>query len=259
MERGLSNQTLFFVEKIDYFRVMGGQKKITIAIDGFSACGKSTLAKALAKALYYVFIDSGSMYRCVALYAIENNLLDENKKPNEALISKQLESISINFIRIPDSYSNQVILNEKDVTERIRQSDVAAIVSEIAVFEQVRTYLVKQQQKLGEKGGIVMDGRDVGTVVFPKAELKLFVTADAEVRAQRRFLEQQAKGISESLDSIKANLAHRDELDLTRKIGPLKQADDAIVIDNTNLSEEQQLAMALNLVTEQINCLKTID
>lgn len=232
---------------------MEHSQRITIAIDGFSACGKSTLAKALAKKLDYVFIDSGSMYRCVALYAIENKLFDESGKPDSTKIIEALSKIQISFKKIPESFSNKVFLNEQDVSEKIRMANVASIVSDIATIAEVRSFLVSQQQALGKNGGIIMDGRDVGTVVFPAAELKIFVTADPEVRAQRRFLEQQAKGSSETIEEVRSNLAHRDHLDLTRAIGPLKQAEDAVVLDNSDLSEIEQLEFALKLVGSRIH------
>lgn len=226
-------------------------QKITIAIDGYSSCGKSTLAKALAQKLDYIFIDSGAMYRCVALFALENDLLI-NGLPNEKELIKHLDQIQISFGEQNEKGNRPIILNGKDVSEEIRELKVANIVSEVATIEAVRVFLVKQQQALGEQGGVVMDGRDIGTVVFPNAALKLFITADTDTRAMRRFLELQAKGEQNSISEIKANLSHRDHLDTTRKISPLKQADDAIVIDNSKLNQQEQLELALEFVRKKL-------
>ncbi len=223
------------------------QKKIIIAIDGYSSCGKSTLAKALAKKLDYIFIDTGAMYRCVALFALRNKLVDEQNNIDSIGLVQQLYNIHISFQNETNGEVS-VLLNNENVSDEIRQLSVASIVSEVAAIEDVRKHLVSQQQALGKKGGVIMDGRDVGTVVFPQAELKLFVTADPEIRAQRRYLELKNKGEDVQIEEIKANLIHRDLLDTTRKFGPLKQADDAILLDNTNLTQEEQLTIALKLV-----------
>nr|WP_294861530.1 (d)CMP kinase [uncultured Fluviicola sp.] len=227
---------------------MHSTQHITIAIDGFSSCGKSTLAKALAKKMNYTFIDSGAMYRCVALYALKNGCALGAHKINLTCIVNSLPHIHIQFGE-PDSNGNRpVILNGEDVSYPIRQLEVANIVSEVAAIMEVREFLVKQQQELGKNGGVVMDGRDIGTVVFPKAELKLFITAKPEIRAQRRFLELQSKGEANSLDEILENLKHRDRIDSTRTISPLIQAHDALVVDNSEMSETEQLEYVLNLV-----------
>jgi len=222
-------------------------KKLTIAIDGYSACGKSTLAKDLAEKLGYIFIDSGAMYRGVSLYCLRNGLV-ENSIPDLIEIKKALPKINLEFKRIKDE--NHLFLNEEDVSIEIRSNEVAQIVSKIAVIGEVRKKLVNEQRKMGEFGGIIMDGRDIGSVVFPNAELKLFVTASEEVRVQRRFDELKSKGIISSIEEVRTNLKERDYIDSHRKIGPLIQVSDAIVIDNSNLSRQEQLDFALGLVFE---------
>lgn len=227
---------------------MHSTQHITIAIDGFSSCGKSTLAKALAKKMNYTFIDSGAMYRCVALYALKNGCALGAHKINLTCVVNSLPHIHIQFGEQDSKGNRPVLLNDEDVSDAIRQLEVANIVSEVAAIMEVREFLVKQQQELGKNGGVVMDGRDIGTVVFPHAELKLFITAKPEIRAQRRFLELQAKGETNSLDEILENLKHRDRIDSTRTISPLTQAHDALVVDNSEMSETEQLEYVLNLV-----------
>jgi len=216
------------------------KNKITIAIDGYAACGKSTLAKDLAKALGYTFIDSGAMYRAVALYCLEKQLIDENGVVDQAQLEK-----SIAELRIEISSDQKVFLNQADITEAIRTPKVAAIVSKIAAIKVVRQKLVEQQQALGKAGGIVMDGRDIGSVVFPNAELKLFVTASDAIRTQRRLAELQSKGEQQSEAEVLDNLKSRDLQDSTRAESPLIQVADAIVLDTSNLNREEQLAWAL--------------
>ncbi len=225
--------------------------KITIAIDGFSSCGKSTLAKALAKKLNYIFIDSGAMYRGVSLFCIQNNLV-ENGKIKEDLLIKKLPSIEISFEKNEETQKPDLLLNGINVENIIRSIEVASIVSKVASIKEVREKLVIEQQKMGEEGGIVMDGRDIGTVVFPNAELKLFVTADPETRAQRRFIELTTKGDKVTVEEIRFNLEERDRIDSTRKESPLRQAKDAILIDNSNLTQEEQLELTLNLVKKKL-------
>lgn len=226
---------------------MSQKKRINIAIDGFSACGKSTLAKALAKKLDYVFIDSGAMYRGVTLYAIENNIIQGDSIDVDKLVA-QLTNIVISFGTADNKGNRSLLINGIDVSEKIRSIAVAQKVSEIAAIKEVRVALVKQQQQIGEVGGVIMDGRDIGTVVFPTAELKLFLTADSNIRTQRRFDEMQAKGDVTSFEAIQENLAHRDHLDVTRTESPLIQADDAIVLDNSFLNQDEQLSFVLTLV-----------
>lgn len=227
---------------------MQTNQEITIAIDGYSSCGKSTLAKALAKELNYVFIDSGAMYRCVALFAIEQEYVRPNGSFDSEKLIAHLPAITITFGKPNEEGTRSVHLNGKDVSKEIRQLHVAQIVSEIAAIKEVRSYLVKQQQQLGINGGVIMDGRDIGTVVFPNAELKLFITANPDIRAQRRYKELTEKGENYTLEEIKENLLHRDKLDTTRKESPLIQAQDAIVIDNSNLTPNEQLNLALEYV-----------
>lgn len=217
-------------------------KKIVVAIDGFSSCGKSTLAKALAKALNYIYVDSGAMYRAVTLYFIEHKT-DYN---NQEAVHQALKNIEIRFQNT--SKGCRTILNGRDVEEEIRKMYVSELVSPVAAISLVRKAMVQQQQHMGKDKGIVMDGRDIGTVVFPDAALKIFLTADPDIRAQRRFEELRAKGHNLDLKSIKENLLERDYIDSTRKDSPLKKANDAIVIDNTHLTQEEQLAKALQLV-----------
>lgn len=230
---------------------MSQKKRINIAIDGFSACGKSTLAKALAKKLNYVFIDSGAMYRGVTLFAIENNIIQGDSIDVKKLVA-QLTNIVISFGTADNNGNRSLLLNGIDVSEKIRSIAVAQKVSEIAAIKEVRVALVKQQQQIGETGGVIMDGRDIGTVVFPTAELKLFLTADSNIRTQRRFDEMQAKGDATSFEAIAENLAHRDHLDKTRKESPLVQAEGAIVLDNSYLNQEEQLLFVMKLVDELI-------
>jgi cytidylate kinase len=219
------------------------QKKITIAIDGYAGCGKSTLAKALAKALNYTFIDSGAMYRAVAYYCLEHALISLNEELDQEQLLQHLDQISIEL----DS-DQKVWLNNQDITEVIRSPKVAAIVSSVAAIKEVRVKLVELQRQMSIGGGIVMDGRDIGTVVFPNAALKIFVTASIEVRTQRRLAELEAKGEQTDAQSVAQNLLQRDHLDSTRKESPLAQASDAIVLDTTELSREAQLAWALERV-----------
>ncbi|MFN5373766.1 MAG: (d)CMP kinase [Flavobacteriia bacterium] len=216
------------------------QKKITIAIDGYAGCGKSTLAKALAKALDYTFIDSGAMYRAVAFYCLENNLVHEQDEIAEATLIQQLDQISIQL-----GSDQRVWLNDQDITEVIRSPRVAGIVSKVAAIKAVRVKLVELQRQMSAAGGIVMDGRDIGTVVFPDAELKIFVTASIEVRTQRRLEELRAKGEVVDQLAVEENLKSRDHQDSTRAESPLKQAADAVVLDTSALSREEQLSWAL--------------
>lgn len=214
-------------------------KNIVIAIDGYSSCGKSTLAKSLAKKLHYIYIDSGAMYRAVTLYFIRHNI---NLKDAEA-VDRALEDIHLNFHS--RDYQTHITLNDEDVSEEIRQMPVSELVSDVSTIRAVRKAMVRQQQRMGRSKNIVMDGRDIGTVVFPDADLKLFMTADPKIRAERRYKELQAKGDDVSLEEIFDNLAHRDFLDTTREESPLQRADDAIILDNTSITEEEQLEFAI--------------
>lgn len=227
------------------------EKKITIAVDGFSSCGKSTLAKQLAAKLGYVYIDSGAMYRAVTLFAINNGLIADEKLDSERLISR-LGEINIHFERNAAG-ELQTFLNGENVEREIRKIYVSQWVSPVSAIPEVRHVMVAQQQKLGEAKGVVMDGRDIGTTVFPNAELKIFVTADVEVRAQRRYDELLAKGDSVNMDEIRNNLQERDRIDQSRKESPLRKADDAVVLDNSNITREEQLQVAYDWAKERIN------
>ena len=215
--------------------------KIIIAIDGYAGCGKSTLAKQLAEELLYLFLDTGAMYRAVTLYLLENDI-DWN---NEIQLGPVLEKIQIDFQYDVADDKFFTVLNGKNVEEEIRGIAVSNKVSEVAAVSSIRKFLVKQQQEIGKQKGIVMDGRDIGTVVFPNAELKIFVTAKMEVRVQRRLLELQSNGIMVSEDDIRNNLIKRDREETTRSDSPLKKAEDAIELDNSELSMEEQLHWAL--------------
>lgn len=228
------------------------KKKITIAIDGYSSCGKSTLAKALAKKLHYVFVDSGAMYRGVCLYALQNGIIKDGILDKESLIS-HVANIRLAFHKNTETGEQSLLLNGEDVSAQIRSLEVSQSVSQVATIREVRKKLVHQQQIMGKKGGIVMDGRDIGTVVFPDAELKLFLTASVEVRTQRRYDEMIAKGQSVDPETVRKNLIERDHIDSTREESPLRQAEDAIVIDNSHLTPEEQLKKALELVHEVIH------
>jgi cytidylate kinase len=221
-------------------------KKIIIAIDGYSSCGKSTVAKALAKKLEYSFIDTGAMYRAVTLYMIENGISSDDK---EAVLDA-LNALKIDFEFNASRGASDVILNGKNVENNIREMRVSSQVSNYAKIKEVRQAMVSQQQQMGKSGGVVLDGRDIGTVVFPNAELKIFMTASPEVRTERRFKELIAKGDSVTKEEVRKNLEERDHKDSTREESPLKQASDAKVLDNSNLTMDEQLQIALNWATE---------
>lgn len=216
-----------------------GRENFIIAIDGFSSCGKSTVAKAVAKELQFVFIDSGAMYRAVTLYFLRNQIDLGNTQD----IEKALAHIHIDFV--PQADKVRVLLNDEDVSEEIRMMHVSEKVSEVSALKAVRQALVKQQQDLGKRRDIVMDGRDIGTTVFPDADLKIFMTASPHVRAERRLVELLTKGEAVSIEEVKQNLAHRDYIDSTREESPLRQAEDALVIDNTHLTPAEQLQIVL--------------
>lgn len=222
--------------------------KMIITIDGWSSCGKSTLAKALAKELGYVYIDSGAMYRAIALYFIRNNV--ERGDDNE--VKNALSNINIQFVVNPQTLQSEIYLNDENVEYIIRDLVVAEKVSEIAAIKEVRIFAVAEQQKLGAQKGIVMDGRDIGTTVFPDAEVKFFMTADEAVRVERRFTEMYDKNPNITLDEVKANIAMRDYIDSNREESPLRKAADAITIDNTNLSPTQQFDTAMDFVRKKL-------
>ncbi|WP_288896641.1 (d)CMP kinase [uncultured Capnocytophaga sp.] len=224
-------------------------KKIIIAVDGYSSTGKSTTAKAVAKALGYVYIDTGAMYRGVTYLALEKGLVSTQGVEIKPLM-KALRHSKFNFVYNPTLGFSELYLDGKNIEDNIRSIDVANWVSEIAKQPEVRTFLVNLQRKMGEEKGVVMDGRDIGTVVFPEAELKIFMTASEEVRAQRRFKELQAKGEKVSFEEVLANIKHRDHVDTTRKESPLRKADDAITIDNTHLTIEEQVDKILSILKD---------
>lgn len=218
---------------------MGSTNKI-IAIDGYSSCGKSTLAKALADKLHYLYVDSGAMYRAVTLYFIRHAVPVAHAEK----VAEALHQVHIDFHIEPGN--TRILLNDEDVSDEIRQMPVSDYVSEVSAIKAVRKAMVAQQQRMGQDKNIVMDGRDIGTTVFPAAHLKIFMTADPKVRAERRYLELKAKGEEITLEEVFENLAHRDYIDTTRAESPLVRADDAIVLDNTELNEVEQLQFVLD-------------
>ncbi|MWB96364.1 (d)CMP kinase [Flavobacterium sp. GA093] len=226
-------------------------KKITIAIDGFSSTGKSTLAKQLAKQLEYVYVDTGAMYRAVAFFAMQNKLIAADSFNKKALI-EALPNIQLEFKFNPNLGFAEMFLNGENVETQIRTIEVSNYVSRVAEVSEVRSKLVEQQQEMGKNKAIVMDGRDIGTVVFPDAELKIFMTASAETRAQRRFDELQQKGDTVSYEDVLKNVVERDYIDTHREDSPLVIADDAIEIDNSYLTREEQFAAVLELVNEVV-------
>ncbi len=222
------------------------ERPIIIAIDGHSSCGKSTLSKDLAQIIGYRHIDTGAMYRAVTLYLLRQEI----PLSDPTQVAGALNDIRIDFQRI--NGANHTFLNDEDVEKHIRGLEVSSHVSEVAAISAVRRFLVEQQRVIGQQKSIVMDGRDIGSVVFPEAELKIFMTADVDVRTQRRYEEMIAKGSKESYDTIKANLLHRDHIDSTRSDSPLLQADDAIVIDSSTLSRQDQLNKAIELAVKAV-------
>ncbi|CAH0311572.1 (d)CMP kinase [Pedobacter sp. ISL-68] len=219
------------------------KKNLVIAIDGYSSCGKSTLAKALAKKLGFIYVDSGAMYRAVTLYFLRNNI----DITDDAKVVDALQHIELNFHS--RDYESHITLNGEEVSDEIRLMPVSENVSEVSAHKIVRHEMVKQQQRMGKSKNIVMDGRDIGTTVFPDAPVKFFMTADPKIRAERRFKELESKGNNKTtLEEVFENLAHRDYADTTRKESPLVRADDAIILDNTDLTQEEQLDFALERV-----------
>ena len=222
--------------------------KIIIAIDGWSSCGKSTLAKELAKKLGYLYVDSGAMYRAITLYFLRNHVDWTDK----AEVKKALKEISLEFVFNAKSQQSEMYLNEENVEYVIRDLVVAEKVSEVAAIKEVRKFAVEQQQLMGKNKGIIMDGRDIGTVVFPNAELKIFLTADNAVRVERRFKELFDKNPNVTIEEVKANLEMRDYIDSNREESPLRKADDAILLDNTNLTAEETIQKSMGLVKKLI-------
>lgn len=228
--------------------------KIIIAIDGYSSCGKSTMARQLAAKLGYNYIDSGAMYRAITLYFLRQDI--DWKDPLQ--VSQALADIHLSFEYNEQTQQSDIHLNDENVERYIRDLIVAEKVSEIAAIKEVRSFAVAQQKKMGKRKGIVMDGRDIGTVVFPDAELKIFLTADPEIRVKRRFEELYEKDKALAIDDIRHNLELRDYIDSNREESPLRQAEDAVVLDNTHLNKEEQLEMALQMAREQITAMNLV-
>jgi cytidylate kinase len=226
-------------------------KKIIIAIDGHSSTGKSTLAKQLAKALDYIYVDSGAMYRAVTLYALEQGFISDKKLDTDALISN-IKNVNIEFKKQGNN-PTVLFLNNKEVSSKIRGMEVSNLVSKVAALPEVRKSLVREQRRMGEQKGIVMDGRDIGTVVFPNAELKIFMTASAQTRTQRRYDELNAKDETVVFDEVYENITSRDYKDSTRADSPLTQAKDARVLDNTNLTQSQQYTIVMDWIKDLID------
>ena len=226
-------------------------KKIIVAIDGHSSCGKSTMAKSLAAQVGYIYVDTGAMYRAVTLFAMRQGLFDAQGQPDAARLEVLVPKIEVSFHLDPTTNLPLVCLNDEVVEEEVRTLEVSSHVSAIAALPFVREALTRQQQRMGEEKGIVMDGRDIGTVVFPQAELKVFVTASAEVRAQRRFLELTAKGQTVAFEDILRNVQERDYIDSHREVAPLRQADDALVLDNSEMTREEQMQWLLDRFEER--------
>jgi cytidylate kinase len=231
------------------------KQKIIIAIDGYSSCGKSTLAKQLSKELKYIYADSGAMYRAITLYFLRNSisLTDKTK------LKQALKNIYLEFVFDVNNDKTNLYLNDENVELLIRDMIISEKVSEVAVIKEVREFAVKQQQNIGKNKGVVMDGRDIGTTVFPDAELKIFMTADIAVRVERRFKELFEVNRNITIEEVKQNLEMRDYIDSNREISPLRKADDAIVLDNTNLTMAQQLKLALYWTHEKISAMNKIE
>ena len=225
-------------------------QKITIAIDGYSSCGKSTIAKALAHKLGYTYIDTGAMYRSVTLYALQNNLIDDKKKHDFSELIKVLPKIKVEFRFNEHLHRSETFLNGVNVDREIRSMEVNENVSAVAAVKEVREKMIAMQREFGKNKGVVMDGRDIGTNVFPNAELKIFMTADNMVRAQRRLDELSSHGDYHNINEVLQNLLKRDHDDMNRKENPLTQAKDAIVLDNTDLNKDQQLEFVLKLIND---------
>jgi CMP/dCMP kinase len=222
-------------------------QKITIAVDGYSSCGKSTLSNDLAHALGYAYVDTGAMYRAVTLYCMQENIISTDNFSADGIVAK-LPHIKLEFIFDEKS---EMHLNGKNVEKDIRSLEVASLVSRVSAIHEVRAQMVILQREMGKQGGVVMDGRDIGTTVFPHAELKIFMTADESVRVQRRKLEMEAKGMKATEEQVRQNIHQRDLADTTRKESPLRKADDAVLLDNSQLTREQQLSLAIDWAKER--------
>ena len=230
------------------------EKKIIVAIDGHSSCGKSTMAKALAQKVGYIYVDTGAMYRAVTLFALRNDMFDAEGQPKAEELEKAMADVNISFVLDEETKLPVVCLNGEVVESEIRSLTVSSRVSPIAALPFVRAALTQAQQRMGLEKGIVMDGRDISTVVFPDAELKVFVTASAEVRAQRRYLELTAKGDEVCFDDILRNVQERDYIDSHREVAPLRQAEDALLLDNSELTREEQMQWLLDTFKRVVEC-----
>lgn len=228
-------------------------RKIVIAVDGFSSCGKSTFAKMVAARLGYIFIDTGAMYRAVTLYALEQGAIRDGEVDAEAVVTL-LPEINISFSFNAKRGASDIYVNGELAEGRIRTIEVSNCVSKVSSIREVREKLVAMQQQMGQKRGVVMDGRDIGTVVFPDAELKIFMTADAQVRAERRYAELTAKGDKVTMEEILENVISRDKADMERAISPLRQAEDAVVLDNSYMSVDEQMAWFMERYEEIVKC-----
>ena len=224
-----------------------GSGNLTIAVDGYSSCGKSTFARHIAEELGYVYIDSGAMYRAFTLFCLDEGIVDSGHV-DEKRLKQSLEGVDIDFVPDEEPGTYLIRLNGKIVEDRIRSMNVSQYVSPVSRIGEVREKMVRLQRSIGEQGGVVMDGRDIGTVVFPDADIKIFMTADRRIRAQRRFQELQQKGVKASMDEVEHNLMERDHIDETREISPLKKAEDAVLLDNSFLTVEEQMVWFQNLL-----------
>jgi cytidylate kinase len=231
---------------------MPESKKLIIAIDGYSSCGKSTFAKLIAQELGYIYIDTGAMYRAVTLFALRNKFISETEF-NSAVLIELLAEVNIRFVKNVSTGKNDTFLNDEDVENEIRGMEISKYVSQISQLKSVRNKMVNLQRSMSEEKGVVMDGRDIGTVVFPNADIKIFMTADPDVRAHRRYDELLAKGEKVTLEEIRENLLSRDKQDTSRKESPLKQAADAYVLDNSNMTIEEQMDWFMKLLKAKMN------
>ena len=223
-----------------YIDMVASGALLIIAVDGYSSCGKSTFAKAIAKKMDYIYIDSGAMYRAVTLYSLRQEIISNDKIDTKRLFS-HLDNMKIEFRHNPKMERNDLFLNGENVEEEIRTILVSEHVSDISKIKFVRTKMVDIQQKMGSKKGIVMDGRDIGTVVFPDADIKIFMTAEVDIRAERRFKEIAEKGLQVSFEEVRKNITKRDHIDENREVSPLRKADDAILLDNSNMTPDEQM------------------
>ena len=228
------------------------KKKLIIAIDGYSSCGKSTFARAIAKELGYIFIDSGAMYRAVTLFCMRSGFISDSRLDLQGILT-ELKDIHIEFVYNPDIAEYETFLNSENVEKEIRSLEVSRHVSRISMIQEVRTRMVELQRQIGVFKGIVMDGRDIGTVVFPDADLKIFMKASVEIRAKRRYDEMKGKGIDVNYDEIERNIMARDITDENRDISPLRRADDAVILDNSRMTVEEQMTWVMNIIEKKIN------